>query len=562
MARKLTPKKEAAAEVVEASTPEVETTETIVTPSMGMGNIGPAPDISIPYSEPTQTKSAPKFKEFFSGFLTPSRLSADGDAYLTNVKNNIEKVGVGMNIKFMPIVIPELDAAMFYDLKRQKGVCLIFAESYINQTNQPPTNKLAAIMGQFKAQGKGDIKDNFMLITSIVVVPEEYTSNFALKMANSIINLIIGDSLSSQNLFSIDMLSNEWFQVCTNQTQVRDYISQVIPHIAPDRNDFGFLVRRVEPVGNGTQFYYGETLFAVSGYTRFITPYDRGDVNAKIIPLPVITSIVSQAPVSGYIPFAISVATLLYLRDSMWTEPYKVFAKDKPNLGNLVDAVNRPITNINEFNELLARYFDSPRLCIDITEGRYNLPDMVGFGDISKAYSSMERFFGRTEHLAMKPEQLIAAATGNVVYNSVHYNYNGLISDKSGLIDTRYVDYLRMATAFENNSSDIINFKMQPLDPAIRYNEISAHYPNIRMLYNTQSLIVAPEMNAYIARSMNVEKVKFHIIADYTQNIGSFLNHTQVASQPVNWAAGEFSIQGGTQFGNDRYGAGFNQRFY
>jgi hypothetical protein len=441
---------------------------------------------------------------------------------------------------------PEIHAAIFYDAKCWKGICLIFAESYVNQANTPPTSKLASIMDQFKMQAK-DIANTFSLITTIVVIPEEYTSNFALKMANAIINLILGDMFSTENVFSMDMLSNEWFQICTNQAQVREYISQVIPHIAPDRNDFGFLVRRVEPVGNGTQFYYGETLFAVSGYTRFITPYDRGDINAKIIPLPVITSIVSHAPVSGYIPFAILVATMLYLRDSMWTEPYKVFAKGKPNLGNLVDAVNRPIQNISEFHQLITTYFDAPYLCLDITEGRYSIPDLAAFGTETKAYASMERFFGRTVYLTLTPDLLKAAAMGNVKYSFVYHNYNGLISGKGNLSDTRYVDLLRMATGFENNSSDIANFKIQPMNPVTRFEDIRAHHPNTRMLYHTQSLILAPLTINYIISNMNPGH-RFNLIGDYPQYSGSLLPCAQVAPCPINWNEDKYSLQPNSQF--------------
>lgn len=537
MATLVTPKKAAAkGKAAPAKAKPVETVEEQQPKFEGV-NMGNEP---IEERRDDITKTPPKLDYFYKQYMPVSTLGTAGQHYVDDIVLNISKAQPAITIKHIPIITPEVAAYVFYNQSAKKGVCLIFAETYSGQADLPPTERLKSIVEYFKQQTG---MDSLPLAGSMVVIPEECTPEYATKMANAIINLLIGDMLSSDGTFNMDILSGETFQICTNQAQVREYIAKHTPHIVPDRNDVGFLVKRMIRLPNGN-LYPAEPLFAVSGYTKFITPYDRSELNAKIIPIPTITSIVSPRPVDGYLPFALAMATQFYLIDGMWLEAYKTFAKDKPNLGNLVEGLNRPVENMNDLNQLVIQFFDQPRLCLDITEGRYNIPGMVKFGHKRSAYDRMQLFFGNHEYLKKGEKERELLAADVIRYEPEYNTYNGIITDKVGLVDTRNVDYLSLASNFERDSHAILNFKVQPMNPSVRIKEISEHYPNTRLIYNTMSLVFGQPTIRYIANEIaNASRENgFRFTTDYVNNMGNNIYASQIAAAPTSWHDGMFNM--------------------
>lgn len=498
---------------------------------------------------------------FLSKFPTQSRLSTEGQAYIDTLIEMLRKIQTGLVVTAMPITSVDIDAMVIYDDVQKRGVCLLFSESFMN-TNEPPTSRVPAIMDQFHAllkdKNKG-IDGTIKLLTSIVVIPEEYSSNYANKMAYAITNLLIGHT--HKQVFNAESLRGVELMVTTNQQLVRSYIAACDPHIASERNDIGFLVSTGRR--EGRTLVPDEHLFAVSGYTKFASPYElgaAGDIRGRIMPIPTITTIASKAPVAGYIPFALTVATDCFCVNGMWREPYKKFASDQGNLGKLVDTVGRPVTNQQELTQLIAQYFTPPVLAIDVTEGRYSIPGLTAFGNENyiDTFISIEEFFGiqMTEEyyqrLGLGDKSTEERKQGLQEYAKRQFNIlcdyntvNGVSNINSQLVDTRFVDFLLLSTTFDDLAA-ISNFKIQSRNPFDRLNAIRAHYPDTRMLYNTRTMVFGEMFAKYLI----VDRFNHSPIIlnnDYMDLSSNYIYSNSISNQPIDWSNQAYSLNQATQ---------------
>jgi len=502
-------------------------------------------DSSVPVAAHSQNNHGGKpsitLPEFQQHYSDSTFYTHEGLKYLSWLEKNIYKKPTENKINHYKVRIQDYASVIFYNRDYGHGVCVIFPKLFYSPDGEPQTNKLDSIIGEFKSKVK-DLKASFKLVNTFVVIPEECTEDNAFHMAETIFAQLNDSNIAFFNEFNLKDWDGVTFQINTNQTEVKRYISLYSPHTVPERNDFGFSVL-MNPAADTKDFYLLQLKFAVSGYTKFITPHDRNDMNAKIIPIPTITSIASFTPTARLIPLVIALATKVYLIDQMWMEPFKHFAEGQPNLGMLVDEVNRPVTTLAEFNQLLMQYFELPRLCLDITKGRYGLASQQDFCDERCAYDIIEQFSGRNEHLKESQERVQAIAKQYIHFQPKYNHYNGVVTDEHGVLhDTRAIDYLNLAAKPENDRTAIANFKLHPANPSTRINEICALYPNTRLLYDTTSIILAPQTIAYIA-SVIKNKITVNITTDYTSSASEYISSSNIATAPTSWGLSEFSLQ-------------------
>jgi len=427
--------------------------------------------------------------------------------------------------------------------------------------NELPTSKVSAILEQFKVnnQKQGKVND-VLLVNTVSIIPEEYGQTYAIKMANSIMNSFTAQEILVENKFNVETIGGNTLMVVTNMQEVRAYVAQHSPHLVAERDDIGFLVRTGFRT-RGNDVVPGEVLFAVTGYTKFVTPREIGSQSNRIRPVPTISAIVSRAPLFGYLPLAIAIATECFCTKGMWRDPYRNLAKGRPNLGYFIDQPDgkrRPITTSHEFDTVIAAAFDIPLLAIDITEGRYSFPNMMFFAsNPTELSNTVEQFFCVPSYYKARRmddesiDKLMHGPGPQVMKPAFEYNaFNGVILDESGKpADTRLVDFPLLANTFDDYNV-IRAFLYQPGDPAERINQIRAHYTNTRLLYNTKTLVFDPNALAYIfTYRLGNAKLDFH--TDYTANTGNLNMASVLDAISANMANHTFILPSSSnQFGN------------
>ena len=490
-----------------------------------------------------------RIANLYKRFANPSRLSSEGKDYIDRIKVALRETSVGNTIQSELISIGELDAVIYTIPAKNVGILLMFHETMVNQ-NEVPSYKISKLMEQYKINshpGKSTAQlaaiEEVKLLTSITIIPEEYNPAYAVKMANAIANGFVAYDVAQEDSFNILTIGDSTIMVVTNPQQVRDYITQHSPHAVPERNDIGFLVRSATRTRNN-DIIPGDVMFAVSGYTKFVTPKEAQTASNKIRPVPTISAIVSRAPLVGYLPFAIAIATDCFCTKGMWREPYRNLAKGRPNLGYLIDqpdGTHRSITTAAEFDAVIQNNFDMPMLAIDISEGRYSFPGMLSFAtDPKTLYASIEKFFNKNAHY--KKQDVDLSGPGSIVMEpAISYNtLNGIVVDKSGPSDTRWVDFLMLAMTFEDYNA-ISAFMYQPIDPAARINQIRQHYTDTKLLYNTKTLVFSPETLAYLFSS-KLQPAGIDFYTDYNNNTGNYNMASQLDAIAAAWQREKFIL--------------------
>ena len=422
-------------------------------------------------------------------FVRPSRLSPAGKEYSSTFAEELKKCSFGHGLEVIDIASPNLDATVVYNRNSKLIAVLLYFESMIPSSSRFRRIILTKLSRRSKPQLRKDGVE-YRSISSVTVVPEEYNSGYATIMAQTIVNTFTGYNISVSSEFNVSSLEDSAIYITTNMARVRNYIKKCSPHAISDRDDIGFLVSFCDKSRPMVEQNDENTLFAVTGYTKFVTselPAYNGRGN-RMCPVVTITNIASVAPITGYVPFAVSLAGRCFCDANMWHEPYKNFADDKPNLGYLIDAIgNVPVKSMQEFNALCANYFTEPVLAIDISNGRYNLPGVTSlcYGNVPM-YMHLNRFFRNDEAFKDTPEEM-AMKANSVLYSELNYkSLTGITSDQTGPMDSRWIDYLTLYSSFADDPSAIQELRGEPTDPLARINSVKAHYPNTRAIYRNK----------------------------------------------------------------------------
>jgi len=516
------------------------------------------PSVTVSYNTPVAPKEEPKkvkqentaymdnshnysdsrtpirYQKLFNEFVQLSRLSTEGKSYLKLFSDELRSMDRSKSLQVMDVSTSEIDATVVYSTVDRIAAVLFYYESMQPSNASVPTDKIGTVMSAFNSSINKDGGPEYTVISSVTILPEEYAPNYAVKMAQSILNIFTGFNISvGTDTFTANSLKNETIFVTTNMHEVRDYMRQYSPHAVLDRDDIGFLVRTGTKDSTTNKPIYGDVLFGVTGYTKFLncTGYNQ---MAKIRPVATITNIVSRAPISGFIPFAITLAGDCFCRANMWLEPYKNFSTDRPNLGNLVDITgNVPVKTQQELQALITTYFDTPLLALEISDGRYNLPGVTSmvYGNLPM-YQHLCRFFGRAEIYNLPAEELKAVADEVLRAAASYETLTGVVVDKQGATDSRWIDYLAMCISFDERAA-IQNFRIEANDPLFRINEIRLHYPNTRAVYKTKTIVLTNSFLDWLDKNLVDAKVQY--MTDYNAAMYNQINANSLNDANIDW---------------------------
>lgn len=470
-------------------------------------------------------------------FVRPSRLSPAGKEYSSTFAEELKKCSFGHGLEVIDIASPNLDATVVYKRSSKLIAVLLYFESMSPSSVTVPSDYIDEVIKAFKAAIKQEDVE-YRSISSVTVVPEEYNSGYATIMAQTIVNTFTGYSISVSSEFNVSSLEDSAIYITTNMARVRNYIKKCSPHAISDRDDIGFLVSFCDKSRPMVEQNDENTLFAVTGYTKFVTselPAYNGRGN-RMCPVVTITNIASVAPITGYVPFAVSLAGRCFCDANMWHEPYKNFADDKPNLGYLIDAIgNVPVKSMQEFNALCANYFTEPVLAIDISNGRYNLPGVTSlcYGNVPM-YMHLNRFFRNDEAFKDTPDEM-AMKANSVLYSELNYkSLTGITIDQTGPMDSRWIDYLTLYSSFADDPSAIQELRGEPTDPLARINSVKAHYPNTRAIYRTNTIAFTKAFIQWVTD--NLCKARIVCLSDMASTSQNHVAPSALINSRANWS--------------------------
>jgi hypothetical protein len=408
-------------------------------------------------------------RDMNAGLPQPNSLSTEGKDYLAKLTDLLAVWG----IKTKASTVSGLEVRVLTTEDEQFGFILGMAETYQPFEGLPVTEKLAQVV-QFELASvfpKGMHK-----IQSVVVAKADYP--LVEQMSAHIVRCL--KVVSEPNAYGIDVntLSAEDLTISLDQQAVNAFIGQYAPQATLARNDIGCLVslrRRTNRFNVLTNREEIETtpIMAFSAYSKFFVN------NNTFLAVPTISDIVATVPSKALVAMAYPIAADALISRLAWQRPYATFAKDKPNLGNMLpgnDGKMWAYSNAAEMQEFINKYIAPPFLAIEITEGRARIPgiDAILCNNGIPAAKDISNFLG-----------VDVSAIPMVINTTVEYT--GTVKTSEGLVDSRKIDYLYLAAKGVKDMGAISTMLFPTNDPRARLQQIGEHITaaDITPLYTT-----------------------------------------------------------------------------
>jgi len=522
-------------------------------------SISTAAETSAPISEPTPTaepisteapslENRDSLRRHFRHLLT---LSDEGKQYINTVISQLKEPnadGEKRMIEVKTLTDPMAgEAVVVVDATTKASVLLLFTESYTTSavpiTDRAPSIKQSLVRG---CQGHGEEAPKIVQMIVVDKAAGDYAR--ADRMATHIYNIF--SALDHRNDFNADIYKSLKFIPNTNVKAVRDFIDRRSPHAVQDRIDWGVLLE-IESHSEATTGYLitaeplHEAVMAVGGYTKFTIKQEPSGI--KIQPICVISSIVSDIPVSGILNMAIPVAAGTAIMGNKWQLPYCTFGKDQPNLGYFfTEPDNKSLkffTSMDELNGALMASFAPAIIAIDVPEGRAHLPELenlyqtsksaqeplvVGFPAVDETgkekieyrsfpvsvsskflLESAMRFFNTPGMKKDKKPSFNPIGANGAPMDPTPFapfiNYEGTVLLNGKLVDTRTCDYINLITLTKTTSLTTNTFLAQTTDPSYRAKNIQQLIGEdaVNLTYRGITVIIHPDFANALAELMS-----------------------------------------------------------
>lgn len=436
------------------------------------GATGAAPQAAQPAAPRGVTLATSPLRTMSNSLPQPNQLTTDGKAYVADL---IEKVGAH-NVKCKATCVAGLEIRLFMTEDEQYGFVLGMAETYQPIEGIPVTEKLTQIINTELAE---ILPKGIHLIQSVVVCRYDYPQIDA--MANHIARCLMVTSQKAAFEMNIATLGNEQFTVSLDQGAVSAFVRQYAPQATVARDDVGVLVSVSRRTGRMNTFtnkeeYENTPILALTAYTKILVN------NNQFIPVATISDIVASIPHRGLIAVAMAVAADALISRQAYLRPYTKFSKDSMNLGNLIPGADGHMwaaADMNQTNEFIAKYMTPPFLAIDVTEGRARIPGIDAMLANNGAVMAREisAFLG-------------VDVTGIPAVINQTMEYTGITKTVDGLVDSRKIDYLYLASKGVKDIGAISSFLYPVQDPRSRIQQVTEHQTDTVPLYTTWTCVL------------------------------------------------------------------------
>lgn len=507
----------------EISSPDMETMSPIIS--------------DTPLGADTTTGRAPTLLDLMANMRSTSRLGEEGRNYIENMKRIFADAKEGISIKRLNN--DKIEAVCVVHDASRYAINLLFDESHTAIDNTP------AAMRAYDVKVQAETIDRTINVQQTIVVTKLDYSRVE-QMAAFIANFfkVLTDTASSM---TVDSLAGAKFTVITNAEMVRNFVAKMSPHAVSARDDIGVLIciEVLTTSPDGKKIPEQRPFLAVTGYTRILDPQNSNQ-GVKFLPIPTITDVVCSIPNRNLLSMALPVAADAFIVQSLWTQPYKDLAKNKPNLGSLcvVDGKPAPCQTIEHLRAFITNYLCQAFLAIDISEGRARPQGIDALTNIpAKVLDSIANFL-KTPHVDWieKGIQPVIMAFSN---------YTGYYLDKGTYKDTRCVDYLELATKVSDVRS-IAGFLVQPKLENVTFDAIKETYPGetTKSIYRTTTVILNAAVITWMSQALRAAKISvtYDIAPSGNLSIDSLMSMKDAANyQPfasVNQGFGMGYMQG------------------
>lgn len=358
---------------------------------------------------------------------------------------------------------------------------------------------------------------------AVVIAPQDY--NRPEKMAHHIIDTLYGSQIAmAQNMDVTAFTKGSNFIVNTDMAQVRNYMDQISPQSILPRMDVGFVLMCSPSNQNPRGMYQQgrnnmETILqnavpvlAVGGYTEFVKSNMQAQTDKPFIPVFRITHIASRVPLTGMIHLALALASDVFLGNSRhWLSQFNTFAKNKPNVGNLIQDPQATKENVlwhaetpQQLQTFLNTYTTPPTLFLDVIEGMARLPNMHAFankglnGFIRNSAADFMKMPITNDNNQALIEPYFAEVTG-------HLGLGSTSQPDAAAYDSRHATYLdTVATrgAIPQEAADTFLSYPNPNSPAGRLRAIEQYWGPVRAMHTTYSSLVTRDYADAVARAM------------------------------------------------------------
>lgn len=490
----------------------------------GGAGAGTAPAVETPKETENAgiDTSVPSLYELTTTANFASQLDQAGKTYLSELVDYLKKKP-GVDVR--TVNSSHVEARYVVDRNTKSLVLLLFADTYVGPSNMAPSILSASIIDTIHADDKETL--SYDALQTITVTREDYAlSN---NMGAFILNLF--ESFGGRaSQMTVQSLRGHKIHVITNIEEVRQFVRSVSPHAVPARDDIGFLFcidrRNNNPFNIQTPDL--DKVFAVTGYTRFLSPEAAGC--DKFLPVVTITDIVSKVANTSLLGLILPIAVDMFIRGNLWTTPYRTFAKGRPNLGNLMldPATKTPKFTESELdlNVVLNSWMVQPYFAIDIADGRARMPGIDALTSetgIVDVYETIQRFYG----FSQPPNEPALTDKNLSVFKLI--NYTGTYIDSGTTKDTRCVDYLNVIDKIKDYNK-VKHLLQQPYDRDKQLEYIREFCPeNTRTLYEVATVVLTSQAIVDLSMLMNAGLNNVQAYITYDTAPQGFMNMSPIA---------------------------------
>ena len=475
----------------------------------------------------TEIKLAPTVESLL-GTLSPiASLSEDARKYIENIRTLLkERSTAAMPFNVRELSNPRYEGVLIDNLtptnsQNNSGIVILFSDNDL--INDTPVGYYA---GEIVKQVQ-QISPTVNLRQIINLTKADY-DKYAQMTAFIINDFTMAAKRATEMRMSASTLAHSRLRVVTNLDLVRAFAAKYSPHGVQARCDIGFvLCREYETTGpNGAKTTEQDPIMAVMGYTRFLQTQNMviaaqngvytGQQKASFVALPTITEIISRITDYNILPLAFCIAADWWIGKGSWLLPYKRLGKTDPNIGNLITVNGKlqPCTTVQDVDNCAAMFISRPLLAVDVSEGRARptglsmLTDANRSGMLANAFC---QFFNN-----FQANGIAQQFNKNPVSDSFD-NYTGYFMDKTGLKDSRCVDYLSLAS-ITSDPRTVASFLLQPQDPAVTFGNIRNLYPGeqCKALYRTTTAVFNPDLIGWMVSALATAGV--NLMYDMPQN--------------------------------------------
>lgn len=352
---------------------------------------------------------------------------------------------------------------------------------------------------------------NVKLRGMVDVTPDMYSrpEHMASAIINAFVFRVRKDLLE---MSATELLGSLDLSVSLNLTDARNLENQYSPHGVRPASDIGLVIyvktRKTDSALLGATETNLVPIASVLAITDFGGPIQGSE---KMMPMVRITDITCPIPHPGLLAMVMELAGEYLVKNGHWLTPYRSYGtKGALNIGPLdIAADGRSLVianNDTDTQTVLARRCIPARLFIDISMGRYRIPELMWYGPVGESgrsaiISTVCNFF-RTINgpLPVPTPQQLPSIT---VHMST--DYTGTYGDSNGeLTDSRSITYLKLIAAGSALDADtkriLQNYSLSPKDRAERIAQLTGNRFN--SLYATNIEFVSAPYLAWVSGAM------------------------------------------------------------